>query len=530
MANWLEQLQQQAQNGANGRMENVDNAANGVIDPQTTSDAVTVATATAGSADAINTTITKTPATGVAGAVSKTAGTVGFGTNGISAWNNFSEGNTTSGVYDAISAAADAATVLQPETAPIAVPISMGSQVLKQQYEEHQTKMEQTNKEIDELKAKHESYLENGEDYLNFNDPLLGKLYELDIQNTNDMKISDRAKAIKQINEDLENGKYGEYTSYKESIKNAENQSDDRNLFQKLFGSDDNHNNSNNQSNETKSYDWKDHLDPDLKEQAIYNEKNGYVGEERKLIEEQLKRNENKEQDNPNEQSQTNDTPKQSETEASQDKDNKDKNIFEKIFDKIEDISAKFDGRDSSWGKGILEKLLKLTDWLNGGFDWLGDKFNDYFGLNRSGKFHVIVYDPLVLDLDGDGVELVAENNWNGVLFDFNGNGIKTATQWVSSDDGLLVWDRNKNGKIDNGSELFGEDTIKRPTVDTLGGASKPQEKDDGFDALGTVDSNLDGKINAKDSEWKNLRVWCDLNACNDEFFIKHFVYNFQAA
>ena len=192
-------------------------------------------------------------------------------------------------------------------------------------------------------------------------------------------------------------------------------------------------------------------------------------------------------------------------------------------------VLASLDGRNPKFGKGVLEKLLKLTDWLNGGFDWLGDKFNDYFSLNRSGKFHIF-YDPLVLDLDGDGVELVAENNWNGVLFDFNGNGIKTATQWVKSDYGLLVWDRNKNGKIDDGSELFGEDTIKRPTVDTLGGASKPQEKDDGFDALGTVDSNLDGKINAKDSEWKNLRVWCDLNACNDEFFIKHFVYNFQAA
>ena len=146
-----------------------------------------------------------------------------------------------------------------------------------------------------------------------------------------------------------------------------------------------------------------------------------------------------------------------------------------------DDGKADEDGRDSNWGKGVLDKLLKLTDWLNGGFDWIGDKvsFSKWYKINRSGKFHIF-YDPLVLDLDGDGVELISENNWNGVLFDFNGNGIKTATQWVSSDDGLLVWDRNKNGKIDNGSELFGEDTIK---------------------------------ISA-----------------NDEFFTKHFVYNFQVA
>ncbi|MBO7080461.1 MAG: hypothetical protein J6V99_00250, partial [Neisseriaceae bacterium] len=155
-------------------------------------------------------------------------------------------------------------------------------------------------------------------------------------------------------------------------------------------------------------------------------------------------------------------------------------------------------------GGAVWEHLFKPAQ------GWLTDQFEKYFGLNRNGNY--FVHDPLVLDLDGDGVELISENNWNGVLFDFNGNGIKTATQWVKSDDGLLVLDRNKNGKIDDGSELFGEDTIKRPAVVT-GGASKPQEKDDGFDALGTVDSNLDGKINAKDSEWGNLKVWQDLNS-----------------
>ena len=173
--------------------------------------------------------------------------------------------------------------------------------------------------------------------------------------------------------------------------------------------------------------------------------------------------------------------------------------------------------------------VAEFFDWAFG--DCLSDKFSDWFNnLNRDGNY--FLYDPLVLDLDGDGVELIAENDWNGVLFDFNGNGIKTATQWLNGDDGLLVLDRNKNGKIDDGTELFGEDTIQKPTIDAIasfgGGASKPQEKDDGFDALRTVDSNLDGKINAKDSEWQNLRVWRDLNACNNEFFTKSS--DFQAA
>ena len=174
---------------------------------------------------------------------------------------------------------------------------------------------------------------------------------------------------------------------------------------------------------------------------------------------------------------------------------------------KMDDLSKKLDGRDPSWGKGILEKLLKLSNSMNDAWgrveDWIGNKVDDWknwFGINRSSLFHI--YDPLVLDLDGDGIELVNANGWNGIQFDFNGNGIKTATQWVKPDDGLLVWDRNNNGIIDDGSELFGEDTPTKYGTPVT----------DGFSALQTVDSHPDGEINAKDREWKNLKVWRDLN------------------
>ena len=150
---------------------------------------------------------------------------------------------------------------------------------------------------------------------------------------------------------------------------------------------------------------------------------------------------------------------------------------------------------------GFNDWFSDFENWIGDQFDWVGDDWKDWFGINRTGLFHI--YDPLVLDLDGDGIELVNANGWNGVQFDFNGNGIQTATQWVKADDGLLVWDRNNNGVIDDGSELFGEDTPHRFLIEPV---------TDGFTALRTVESHPDGEINAKDHEWKNLKVWRDLN------------------
>ena len=120
---WLTDAQQYAQNAKNGAVNNAENQAtgnessyghNGGFDSQSANDALTVGTAAVGSADAINTTITKTPATGVAGGVSKVTGIVSAGSNAASAWNNFTGENKdiTSGVYDTVSAVADGVTVV----------------------------------------------------------------------------------------------------------------------------------------------------------------------------------------------------------------------------------------------------------------------------------------------------------------------------------------------------------------------------------------------------------------------------------
>ena len=108
--------------------------------------------------------------------------------------------------------------------------------------------------------------------------------------------------------------------------------------------------------------------------------------------------------------------------------------------------------------------------------------------------------DPLALDLDGDGIETRGADG--KIVFDHNGDGLKTGTGWVHSDDGLLVLDRNSNGTIDNGGELFGVDTTK----------SDGKKASDGFDALSDLDSNDDGVFDAKDTRFKDVRVWRDLN------------------
>ncbi|MBX9258609.1 calcium-binding protein [Desmonostoc muscorum CCALA 125] len=101
--------------------------------------------------------------------------------------------------------------------------------------------------------------------------------------------------------------------------------------------------------------------------------------------------------------------------------------------------------------------------------------------------------DPLVLDLDGDGVELISLEQ-SRTFFDTNSNGFREYTSWVSADDGLLVLDANNDGQINDISELFGDNSTN------------------GFDDLATLDSNSDNVIDANDSQFNNLRIWIDRN------------------
>lgn len=132
------------------------------------------------------------------------------------------------------------------------------------------------------------------------------------------------------------------------------------------------------------------------------------------------------------------------------------------------------------------------------------------FGFAAPAKAFKDYQSPLVLDLNGDGL-LALTNVWdekiaikNIVRFDMALEGRPTPTGWVQKSDAFLAVDSNKNGQIDNASELFGEYT----NAEVLG----PKTYKNGFLALATFDQNHDGVIDLHDKNFGTLLVWRDLN------------------
>jgi hypothetical protein len=114
---------------------------------------------------------------------------------------------------------------------------------------------------------------------------------------------------------------------------------------------------------------------------------------------------------------------------------------------------------------------------------------------------YLIAKTPLVLDLNGDGIQTITSAN--GVVFDVDNDGQSEQVGWTSAADGLLVRDLNGDGQINDGGELFGEGTV-------LADGSKAK---DGYVALRALDSNLDGLIDDRDTKFSELMVWQDANS-----------------
>ena len=95
--------------------------------------------------------------------------------------------------------------------------------------------------------------------------------------------------------------------------------------------------------------------------------------------------------------------------------------------------------------------------------------------------------DPLILDLDGNGIDITSLED--GRIFDINGDGTQDRTAWITGNDALLALDRNHDGIINDGTELFGDQN----------GAK------DGFAELAKYDGNKDGRIDSNDDVFSSL-------------------------
>ncbi|MGH9775893.1 MAG: hypothetical protein ACRD50_13200 [Candidatus Acidiferrales bacterium] len=113
---------------------------------------------------------------------------------------------------------------------------------------------------------------------------------------------------------------------------------------------------------------------------------------------------------------------------------------------------------------------------------------------------------PIILDLSGQGFSLTSAAN--GVMFDITGSGKLFQIAWTApgAENGFLVYDRDGDGVIDSGKELFGNFTPQPPSAHP-----------NGFAALAVYDQpanggNGDGIIDAHDKIYSSLRIWIDSN------------------
>ncbi len=119
------------------------------------------------------------------------------------------------------------------------------------------------------------------------------------------------------------------------------------------------------------------------------------------------------------------------------------------------------------------------------------------------------MFDPVVIPLAGP---LTLTGPRDGVLFDFDSDGVAEQLAWTRADSnaGFLALDRNGNGAIDDGSELFGPPVFRRPK-------SVRSVRANGFSELAVLDGsdhggNEDGRIDARDAAFPLLRLWFDRN------------------
>ncbi len=174
--------------------------------------------------------------------------------------------------------------------------------------------------------------------------------------------------------------------------------------------------------------------------------------------------------------------------------------IFQSINNEIELGKQRLSEIIGDWENMSLEQI-EAGIAFGGGYAQRDNPLNDsnYNPYNTQNTTELLIpiyrrVDPLVLDLNGDGVNTIAMSD-SDAYFDFDGDGFAEKSGWIDSSDAFLVLDKNGNGKVDDISELFGDNNTS------------------GFDALQEYDSNADGVIDSSDEIYNQLQVWQDKNS-----------------
>jgi Ca2+-binding RTX toxin-like protein len=179
--------------------------------------------------------------------------------------------------------------------------------------------------------------------------------------------------------------------------------------------------------------------------------------------------------------------------------------LVDTINEQYPNLSADFQGWLGTLGNQIVDAANDAWDAAQGAWDsasgsvadwWQnlswgdlnGNGVPDWMNFPNPGSLRV---DPLVIDLNGDGVKLAAVAT-STAYFDYGGDGFREKTGWAAGGDGILVRDIDGNGLIESLPELL---------------ATQTQNV---FQVLKTFDTNNDNKINANDSVWTSLKVWVD--------------------
>ena len=139
--------------------------------------------------------------------------------------------------------------------------------------------------------------------------------------------------------------------------------------------------------------------------------------------------------------------------------------FFDEVIDFVDNIDNNEPIPSSDDNHATIPSNTDVSDWMD-----QNDPFADPSATQDTIDIPIWGrYDPLVLDLNGDGVTSIALDN-STAHFDLDGDGFAEKTGWIDGSDGFLVLDKNGNGKIDDVSELFGDQNIN------------------GFDAINRVD------------------------------------------